>query len=525
MKRAQNVLDLPAEAKDLTTLITTERLIKYGFLSQEVGSLCPFQEFYAGRPLKKKTISRKGKGVVKESESDSDDESSSEGAPGSSGGAPHCGKTSPYFYVSASLFMPALLPMHLIHPLIILCAFNIIFPSCLADMGKLPTGFGLRRGSSSKQGAPDAAKADVSASQPLQVEPLAQAKPAPTKRKNQEGPQQALRKTKSSKLDASQSLPYDRPVTKAGDYFSRLADAFVLPSQMEAWSSRTDEQAQEAMRRAAAELFFHTSFNPSDTSKIKARLEDLEKENNDLKKSLAEADTERVELRTFKNKASVDISLLKRDESSLRTELNATGRELTETSRKLVVAESELVDLKARHEFDLENAFADGFRDYVAGFLAVDPEYDWSKFGEKTRDWVADFRRDEAAVIAEKREAIEAEKATVLAEELERELADSPLHEDGARPNSSTVEDVINPLPFSRLSDLGAPCRGLVILIMFSFSCSEYSQGVGPSKPYNLCFDKLLHSGCALNVAVNSYATCMLSFVLLIFIPAFLHFC
>ena len=66
---------------------------------------------------------------------------------------------------------------------------------------------------------------------------------------------------------------------------------------------------------------------------------------------------------------------------------------------------------------------------------------------------MADFRRDEAAVIAEKREAIEAEKAAVLAEELGRELADSPSHEDGARPNSSTVEDVINPLPGSEQPD------------------------------------------------------------------------
>ena len=61
---------------------------------------------------------------------------------------------------------------------------------------------------------------------------------------------------------------------------------------MKSWTERTDEQAQDARRRAVAELFFHSCFNPSNTSKVKARLEALEKENEELKHALSIAEKE-----------------------------------------------------------------------------------------------------------------------------------------------------------------------------------------------------------------------------------------
>ena len=46
--------NLPYEAKIINHLVTTDRLKEYGFLSEAVGSICPFQEFYGGRPIKRK---------------------------------------------------------------------------------------------------------------------------------------------------------------------------------------------------------------------------------------------------------------------------------------------------------------------------------------------------------------------------------------------------------------------------------------------------------------------------------------
>lgn len=49
--RAQVVLDLPKEQKDLKVLITEENLKRAGFLPSRVGTLCPFLKFKNGAPV------------------------------------------------------------------------------------------------------------------------------------------------------------------------------------------------------------------------------------------------------------------------------------------------------------------------------------------------------------------------------------------------------------------------------------------------------------------------------------------
>ena len=53
-RRAENIINLPYEAKIINHLVTTERLKEYGFLSNAVGDICPYQDFYGGRPIKRK---------------------------------------------------------------------------------------------------------------------------------------------------------------------------------------------------------------------------------------------------------------------------------------------------------------------------------------------------------------------------------------------------------------------------------------------------------------------------------------
>ena len=71
-RRAENIINLPYEAKVINYLVTTERLIEYGFLSEAVGNICPYQDFYGGRPIKRKTRVMEEPEAEEEEESDED---------------------------------------------------------------------------------------------------------------------------------------------------------------------------------------------------------------------------------------------------------------------------------------------------------------------------------------------------------------------------------------------------------------------------------------------------------------------
>ena len=76
-RRAENIINLPYEAKIINHLVTTERLKEYGFLSDAVGDICSYQDFYGGRPIK-----RKAKAVEEvEIEEEESDEADDLGAP------------------------------------------------------------------------------------------------------------------------------------------------------------------------------------------------------------------------------------------------------------------------------------------------------------------------------------------------------------------------------------------------------------------------------------------------------------
>ena len=60
--------------------MTTERLKEYGFLSEAVGFICPHQDFYGGRRIKRKAKEMEEPEAEEEAEVGSDD-SDSRGAP------------------------------------------------------------------------------------------------------------------------------------------------------------------------------------------------------------------------------------------------------------------------------------------------------------------------------------------------------------------------------------------------------------------------------------------------------------
>ena len=74
-------------------------------------------------------------------------------------------------------------------------------------------------------------------------------------------------------------------------------------------------------------------------------------------------------------------------------------------------------------------AYEEGFKGYVLGFLATDPEYSWEKFDPDTRKWIEDFKAENVVAIAAKKIEIEAELARP---EQDSEVVDS------SHPNSTS---------------------------------------------------------------------------------------
>lgn len=265
----------------------------------------------------------------------------------------------------------------------------------------LPSGFGVSKGRAQSGGASGSKiPSKVSVSQPA-------SRRSPPKKKTED-----KRKFKDTNPDPSKKLkmtesnsvfPYDAPVTAAGDWFAMMADSYLGPGRFHNWQQRTGEQAAEACRRAAGELFFHLTCNPSDTEKLKARLDASNKENDKLKVQLSEAEGEKAELEKFKLRAEKDISRLKTNADDLRANLNQTAQELTASSEKVVELEKQVEDLQKQLGEAEKSSFASGFRSFVTGFLAVDPEYDWGKFIPATRSWVEEFRVEEVKAIEEKK--------------------------------------------------------------------------------------------------------------------------
>lgn len=200
------------------------------------------------------------------------------------------------------------------------------------------------------------------------------------------------------------------PLSLASMEFGQLAETYVDPAHVEVWKGRTEHQALEAIRRASAEIFFHTHYNASDFEKNRARLEALEEENEKLKAEAKGTSQELSHLHAYKQNADKSITLLKSEESRLRTELNSMGQSLTAASERIYSLENEVTSLKNDLQSSKDASFEEGFKSYVTGFLAVDPDYNWSNFGEDTLKWMEDFKVQEAQAITEKRALIEQEK-------------------------------------------------------------------------------------------------------------------
>lgn len=140
------------------------------------------------------------------------------------------------------------------------------------------------------------------------------------------------------------------------------------------------------------------------------------------------------------------------------------------------VQEKEISELKARLEDQQhgwlaektkiqEDSFASGFKHYATGFLANDPEYDFTKFGEETVQWIKNFKVDEAATIKARRIELGLEEAEAVEDAPEDDQVED---DENASILQSPLGDVANitPLQVIHPSDYasqegGAPKDGV----------------------------------------------------------------
>ena len=300
----------------------------------------------------------------------------------------------------------------------------------------LPAGFGINTGRAQTQGASSSKQPNkVSVSQPaLRRSPLQ--KKDQEKRKPKDVLVQTSKKHKS--LETPTGFPYDAPVTPAGDWFGKVADGYIEPRQWDLWNKRNREQAADACRRAAGELFFHLTCNPTDTEKLRVSLDAATEDKKKLKLQLDVVEKEKSSLEEFKTKAEQDFSRLRKETEDLRVNLNSTAQDLTAASERVVSLENTVADLQKQLVEANNKSFSAGFRSFVTGFLAVDPDYDWNKFIPATKTWVDQFRVEEAKAIEEKRLEIELEVAAASANEFLEQSSPSK-----ARPDGDVTDEVL----------------------------------------------------------------------------------
>lgn len=186
-----------------------------------------------------------------------------------------------------------------------------------------------------------------------------------------------------------------------------LADPFVKDSELKHWAGRSEKEVQTAMARASAELYYYTMTRLTAMSDQEARLAALEEEKLKLKAEMAALSADNVRLR---GDLDAQAAASKKEVQTLQDLLLAKDASLADALADVQDLQGEVAAAKADQEKVKADAYTEGFRGYLKGFLAVDPDYDWTMFGESTVKWMEEFKVLEAGAIASRKAQIQAEQ-------------------------------------------------------------------------------------------------------------------
>lgn len=242
------------------------------------------------------------------------------------------------------------------------CEANVSFHSSFVVMSGLPDKFGVG--------------SEVTKDTPLEnVEII-------SKKVQVEGPSRLHKKTNLHKhtLPSFINVHSKRPKvvgsspSLVSSNLGSLVEPFIRDTELKSWVGRPENDIQRAMATTSAELYYYTIMCLTTMSDQEARLKSLEEEKNKLKNELAEALMDNGHL---KNNLDTHIATSKKEEKSLEDLLTAKDASLADALAKVQDLQGEVATLKANRENTKVDAYTEGFRGYLKGFLVVDPDYDW----------------------------------------------------------------------------------------------------------------------------------------------------
>lgn len=186
------------------------------------------------------------------------------------------------------------------------------------------------------------------------------------------------------------------------------------------------------MVRASAEILFHSIKQRTHSQKLSEQIQGLEQDNKKMSKELKDVQRSHSKLQ---NDYDNDVLLVQKTNRELQAECARQDALLEEYFSKSKTMTEEIDAFHAREQSFLEEkkksqeAYTEGSKGLLKGFLAVEPSYDWKKFGQETANWMENFKITKADEIAAKKAKIEAMK-----EPLQTETVEALLTEDEVRP-------------------------------------------------------------------------------------------
>lgn len=163
------------------------------------------------------------------------------------------------------------------------------------------------------------------------------------------------------------------------------------------------DKGNDKIIRASAQILIPMG-RASQMVKDEARLHELEAEKKRLTLQLKDSnrkwkrlcDEKDGQIRVYMNEV--------KDQAEIMDTLNKSNDVLLKKNEELKARLSILTEEQqsgwAEEKRKIETAsFAKGFRFHATGFLANDPDYDFTKFGEETVKWISAFKIEEADAI------------------------------------------------------------------------------------------------------------------------------
>lgn len=209
-----------------------------------------------------------------------------------------------------------------------------------------------------------------------------------------------------------------------------LVIPYVKDEDVHSWKNRSPSKENEAIIKASSEILVAALNLQSSLNASKARLKALKGEKEKMSKQLKDTSSNIEKLKAELDHKDRYYKQKLTNQAEVLAGLNTTYDELEKEKDALVSQldglledqKNEWADVRQREK---DASFEEGFKNYASDFLAVDPEYDFTKFREDMVKWISDFKVQHAAYIKEKRVAIGLEQATVDKEDAS--LPNSPI--------------------------------------------------------------------------------------------------